>query len=306
MPLFRQNTYQGKSFLNGFDCFTAADPTHGFVEYLDQSAATKKDMLKMIGNDNYIGVYHKTSLAVSNGVGRSSARIESKQLYTQGLFVVDLKHMPAGARGTWSAFWSLSSGTWPTNGEIDIIDGVSQNTANKMVLHTDTDCKVEGKDQTGAQTLYDCALDSASGASGCDVNVVETNTYGTSFNNNDDGVYALEWIEDFIKTWFVPRGRIPTSITADKPDTSTFGTPNANFQGACVIDKKFIDHRFIFDATFCGDWAGNVYDQSGCPAHASLSSYDSCRKLVAGNPSAFEDTSWQISYFKTYKKRQTP
>jgi hypothetical protein len=29
-----QDTYQGKSFLNGFDFFTAADPTNGFVEYV--------------------------------------------------------------------------------------------------------------------------------------------------------------------------------------------------------------------------------------------------------------------------------
>jgi hypothetical protein len=99
-------------------------------------------MLKMIGNDNYIGVDHKSSLLVSNSIGRSSVRIESKQSYTQGLFVVDLKHMPAGACGTWPAFWSLGSGAWPTNGEIDIIEGVNQNSVNKMVLHTDTDCKV--------------------------------------------------------------------------------------------------------------------------------------------------------------------
>jgi hypothetical protein len=63
----------------------------------------------------------------------------------------------------------------------------------------------------------------------------------------------MEWTEDFIKMWFFPRGNIPASITADKPDTSTFGTPNANFQGACDIDKKFVDHRFIFDTTFVSE-----------------------------------------------------
>jgi hypothetical protein len=271
----------------------------------------------MTGSDNYIGVDYTTSLKVAGGVGRGSVRIESKKTYTKGLFIVDLKHMPGGICGTWPAFWSLGSGTWPQTGEIDIIEGVNKNTQNKMVLHTDTNCKTNGVGQTGAQSLYDCALNSPSGASGCDVNAVESNTFGSGFNTATGGVYAMEWTSSAIRMWFFPRNNIPASITADEPDTSKFGTPNANFEGACDIDARFKDHRFIFDTTFCGDWAGNVYGtvsisrlhveaaltlagDSSCIKYNGLSSMDSCKKFVAETPSAFREAYWQISYFKTY------
>ena len=196
-----------------------------------------------------------------------------------------------------------SGEVWPKLGEVDIIEGVNQNNVNKFVLHTDTNCTVNGIGQTDAQNFYDCALDGSSGASGCDVNAVQPNTYGAGFNANGGGVYAMEWTSEAIKMWFFPRGHIPPTITSKNPDTSLFGLPNANFQGACDIDKRLKNHRFIFDTTFCGDWAGNVYSQSGCPMYPGLGGMDSCKKFVAENPSAFRNAYWQISYFKTYTKK---
>lgn len=268
---------------------------------MSEADASKAKLVKAIGKDTYIGVDYTTPLT-TNGVGRGSIRLEGSKTYNKGLFVVDIKHMPGGICGTWPAFWSNGVGdTWPKLGEIDIIEGVNQNNFNKMVLHTDTDCKTDGKGQTGTQSLYDCALDSASGTSGCDVNAKESTTFGTDFNSIGGGVYAMEWTSESVKMWFFPRGSIPKSITADKPDISEFGTPTANFQGACDMDERFKNHQFIFDTTFCGDWAGNVYSQSSCQQYPGLGSVDSCVKFVAENPSAFEDAYWLISYFKTYQ-----
>jgi len=95
----------------------------------------------MVGTDNYLGVDYTTPITVA-ARGRGSVRIESTKTYNKGLFILDLKHMPGGICGTWPAFWSLGSGTWPQGGEIDIIEGVNLNTQNKMVLHTNTQCKV--------------------------------------------------------------------------------------------------------------------------------------------------------------------
>lgn len=293
------DTYAGTTFLDGFDFFTARDPTNGFVKYLDKTTAMNGKQIKMVGTDNYIGVDYNTSLTVAGGVGRGSVRIESKKSYNKGLFIVDIKHMPGGICGTWPAFWSLGSGTWPQTGEIDIIEGVNQNTQNKMVLHTNITCKTNGIGQTGQQSFYDCDINSSSGASGCDVNAVEQNTFGAGFNTAVGGVYAMEWTSQSIKIWFFPRNKIPASITANAPDTSAFGTPNSNFQGACDIDARFKDHRFIFDNTFCGDWAGNVYGTSSCPQYG-LGSMDACKKYVAENPAAFQNSFWQITYFKTF------
>lgn len=56
----------------------------------------------------------------------------------------------------------------------------------------------------------------------------------------------------------------------------------------------------MFDVTFCGDWAGGVYGKSGCPMSGSDSS-QSCINYVAKNPTAFEQTYWEINSVKIYQ-----
>lgn len=187
-------------------------------------------------------------------------------------------------------------------GEIDIIEGVNQNSANTFVLHTDTKCKVNGKGQTGKQALTDCAVDSA-GTTGCGVNDVRSNSYGTLFNKGTGGYYVTEWQAEGIKIWFFPRGSEPASLLTSEPDTKDFGEPAASFQGDCDIEKRFMDQRFIFTNTFCGDWGGNVYAQSGCPMYEGMGGMASCKKYVAEHPALYKDAYWQVGSFKTYNKR---
>jgi hypothetical protein len=218
-------------------------------------------LIRQIGTDTYLGVDFTTPLTV-NGPGRGSVRMESKNRYNHGLFIVDFKHMPGGQCGTWPSFWSLGEGSGFANGAMDIINGVNRALTNQPSLHTNTQCKTNGLGQTGLQTLYDCALDSSSGEAGCIANAVAPNTFGTGFNAMGGGVYAMEWTSEAIKIWLFPRGAIPASITADKPETADFGVPLVNFQGDCDIDSRFKDHRFVFATNFCGDQAGNTYGPS--------------------------------------------
>ncbi|KAG9034099.1 hypothetical protein FS837_002287 [Tulasnella sp. UAMH 9824] len=52
---------------------------------------------------------------------------------------LDVRHMPTGC-GTWTAFWTNSNNnTWPTGGEIDIIEAVNDVGLNASVLHTSQD-----------------------------------------------------------------------------------------------------------------------------------------------------------------------
>ena len=79
----------------------------------------------------------------------------------------------------------------------------------------------------------------------------------------------MEWTSTAIKIWFFPRDRIPASIIEAGgdigPDPSTFGVPVANFQGSCDIDAHFYNHSLVFDTTFCGSYAGNLWAGAGCP-----------------------------------------
>jgi hypothetical protein len=62
--------------------------------------------------------------------------------------------------------------------------------------------------------------------------------------------------------WFCPRNAIPADITSGNPASSGWGQPTVTFNGGsgCDVDSFFQDERFVFDTTFCGDWAGKRVD----------------------------------------------
>ncbi|KAF2837543.1 glycoside hydrolase family 16 protein [Patellaria atrata CBS 101060] len=279
------DTYRGTSFFNNFNFFTAADPTHGYVH--STSAIIRADS--------------KTVLTTS-AVGRKSVRIESKKTWTYGLFIADIKHMPGNACGVWPAFWTLGSGTWPTNGEIDIIEGVNRQTANQIVLHTSNNCKVVGQKQTGTLADPDCSVSHST--AGCATTVAGANaakSFGNGFNSNNGGIYAMEWTSAGIKIWFFPRGGVPASITQGAPTPERWGTPTAHIPSTGCSSSHFKQHKLIVNTVFCGDWAGNVYGTSGCPMYSGKNGYDSCKEYVRRTPSAFTQAYWEINYIKVFR-----
>ena len=62
-----------------------------------------------------------------------------------------------------------------------------------------------------------------------------------------------------IKIWYFPHTAIPSDITSGSPNPNGWELPQANFAGGCNIDSQFISHQIVFDITFCGDWAGDVW-----------------------------------------------
>lgn len=52
--------------------------------------------------------------------------------------------MPEGC-STWPAFWSTTTGQWPSGGEIDIIEGVNDKGPNLSSLHTSPNCNMPDK-----------------------------------------------------------------------------------------------------------------------------------------------------------------
>lgn len=116
--------YSGDTFFDGWNFFTGEDPTGGFVQFKDQTAAAAAGLIKtQAGTGNitkqvYMGV-NKINVTPN---GRPSVRIESKAEFNHGLIIADIAHAPGGICGTWPAFWMLGSDPWPANGEIDIVE----------------------------------------------------------------------------------------------------------------------------------------------------------------------------------------
>jgi len=246
-----EDTFAGSNFYDNFNFYDGADPTHGFVTYVNETFASTSGLTGFGTNTAKWGV-DATNVISTTSSGRLSVRLESKNSYNHGLFLADIKHMPGSICGVWPAFWTLGDGTWPAHGELDIIEGVNTNSANQFTAHTASNCTMSFPDQTGPVLTTDCAV-STGGTAGCAVGSSKSNDYGTNFNSNGGGVYAMQWTSAFIKLWFFPRNAIPASITAGTPDVTQFGTPQADFDGAsCSIDSHFVNHRLIFDTTFCG------------------------------------------------------
>jgi hypothetical protein len=204
-----------------------------------------------------------------NGVGRPSVRIESTSSWTHGLFIADIKHLPttrtSGGCSVWPAFWTLGSGDWPMNGEIDIIEGANTNSVNLASAHTGNTCTIQQSplQMTGTSGGNNCDYyndDGTYNGAGCGGWDTRTNSWGAGFNANGGGVYAMEWTSDGIKVWFFPRGSVPSDISSGStPDPSGWGLPFSIFNGpSCDIDANFADHRIVFDTTFCGKFGRSL------------------------------------------------
>lgn len=86
------------------------------MQYLPYDAAATSGLISNASDSIYLGVDHANTYPIG-GPGRPSVRLESKQTFTEGLFVLDLSHIPVGC-GTWPAFWTVGLGDWPADGEI--------------------------------------------------------------------------------------------------------------------------------------------------------------------------------------------
>jgi len=232
--------------------------------------------------------------------GRDSVRIISNQVYGDSVIVVELTHMPEGC-ATWPAFWTLSpAGPWPQGGEIDIIEGVNLDTQNRASLHTSPNCTMPpSRKQCGTPVSLDCDA-TKNYNQGCGTSFKNPKSYGTRFNTEHGGWFAMERSRDRgISVWFWSRTdpNVPSSVK-ESPDSlepdGSWGEPEAHFPtDTCEYNTHFDDHRIIFDITLCGDWAGATFGTAGCGA-------ESCQSFVDNYPERFEEAYWEIDTLRVY------
>lgn len=289
--------YSGHNFFPQFEAFTEPDPTEGFVQYHSYAVAIDSKKVGTVANYNnasYMGVDAQSETTT----GRSSVRITSKKSYNHGLFIADIAHMPGGICGVWPAFWMVGP-NWPNDGEIDIMEGVNSQESNRMTLHTGADCQINKDGFSGTTHTTNCN-NNAPGQdknAGCGVSSQSDKSYGAGFNAAGGGAFATQWNSSAIAIWFWQRSSIPSDVASGHPNPSTWGMPMSLFAGDCNIDQHFRDLQIVFDTTFCGVWAGRVWDQSPCRAKA-----DSCEAYVGQNPSAFQDAYWLVNSVKVYEQ----
>ncbi|KAL7421539.1 hypothetical protein Q5752_003308 [Cryptotrichosporon argae] len=313
--------YAGSDFENDFKYFTDTDPTNGYVNYVSLSDGQSAGLVGVQSDGSF--VMKADSTKTGSGRGRDSIRISSKDKYADGVYILDLNHMPVGC-GTWPAFWTVVESGWPKGGEIDIIEGTnalpslysaawnaSSLGANATTaipydvasLHTSSTCAlVAGSYMTGTEGNTACSAYDA-GNLGCGVDlagesVFGTDSFGPSVNAAGGGYYAM-WRDltnsGGVYIYFWPRNatNIPADVTDSTATTTSvadWGEPAANLTVPCTSD--FGDHVITFDITFCGDYAGATYSASGCPS--------TCTSFVQNNPGAFAETYWSVNSLRVY------
>jgi len=243
-------------------------------------------------------------------VNRDSVRIHTNMQYNGGLVVLDAVHMPVCC-GCWPAFWSVGP-NWPNNGEMDIVEGVDFANQNEMSIHTGNGCTMP-IDFGGTGTLAagtNCYAYVA-GNTGCGIINSGPNTYGEGYNSIGGGVHIMIWDNtsggNGIKMWFFPRGGIPFDISTNEPQPDGWGTPQAIWPASpCNPPQFFKDHVLVFDTTLCGDWAGNVWNQTSPNGQtggscASRTGYSTCVDYVREQGDALAEAFWEVQSVKLYQ-----
>lgn len=302
------NTYQGQSFFNEWDFFTAEDPTRGIVDYINEGAGRQAGILEVNSAGNAIMRVETTPTVANN---RRSIRITTRTVFTGGLVILDAVHMPVGC-GTWPAFWT-NGPDWPNGGEIDILEGVHEYANNQATLHTAAGCEIASTSSdalgiTGrviAGTNCDVGRTSNQG---CGIRATTPLSYGRGFNENRGGVYAMRWDDSGISIYFFPRGSIPDDIEAEEPRPDTWGAAQARWPArSCDPFQFFNNHHIIFDTTLCGDWAGAVWNSAGIPGQeqscAERTGVSTCEEYVRRNGAAFAEAYWEVRSVKIYRPR---
>ncbi|VDB89129.1 unnamed protein product [Peniophora sp. CBMAI 1063] len=298
------DSYQGSDFINKWTFQAISDPTHGYVNYVDKSTAVSQGLVFASGS-NFTLKADDTNVVSSSASGRNSVRIQSPNSYNSHVTVVNLSHMPKGC-GTWPSIWEVGP-SWPNNGEVDIIEGtndiVSSSSAslqpNKSTLHTSSGCTIPSSPGGMLGKVVSTNCQSSGGDNtGCGIEYSVDNSYGHSFNVIQGGFYASERTATEVKIWFWPRTatNIPSDVKSGSGtiNTNNWGTPQAYFPDtSCDIGSHFHDNNIVINLTFCGDYAGATYANSGCPS--------TCNSYVQNNPSAMTNAYFNIMWLKVYE-----
>lgn len=296
----------GSNFFDGWNFFTGSDPTHGIVDYIDESAARSAGLLDVNSAGNTIMRVETTPTVSGN---RKSIRIHSKTSFNGGLVIMDAVHMPSGC-GIWPAFWS-NGPNWPAGGEIDIIEGVNDYTNNQATVHTSSGCTLASSNANSLAISgsviggLDCSALNT-GNQGCGIRAATGNSFGAGFNANGGGVYAMKWDTTGIAVYFFPRGSIPADIKAETPMPDSWTQAQARWPAAaCDPFKFFNNHNAIFDTTLCGDWAAGVWTAVGIPGQeqscAQRTGVATCEAFVRANGASMKEAYWEVTSVKIYQ-----
>jgi hypothetical protein len=285
----------GSGFFDHWNFWTDADPTEGQVKFLSKSAASKAK-LAYVQNGMAVMKVDDTTI-LNSGQNRNSVRLVSKKQFNTGLFIFDIAAMPYGC-SIWPALWTVGP-NWPSQGELDILEGMNLMKNNLYTLHTgtNTNCTIDlfpaRKYQSKERTTGLTCASSASNNAGCSYVDDDEASFGERFNKAGGAVFAVYWETSGIRIWRFPRNNIPSDIKSRNPKPNSWPIPIASWASTtCNIKNQFKNQNIVFDITLCGKWAGPTYGSFGCPG--------TCSDRVR-DPANFKTAAWKVNSVVIYQ-----
>jgi Glycosyl hydrolases family 16 len=142
---------EGNEFFDYYDFYDGADSegSAGYNVYVSDKRAFQlgiANVTKEMYYENTTGRKEKVPFVYMSSAPtvkgpRESVRLEGRTLFNRGLFILDVHHMPAGC-GIWPAWWLTNEDHWPNYGEVDILEGINNQSLAKTALHTSSMCNM--------------------------------------------------------------------------------------------------------------------------------------------------------------------
>ncbi|KAJ7662201.1 concanavalin A-like lectin/glucanase domain-containing protein [Mycena polygramma] len=308
-----QQDLSGDKFLSAFKYNESAVDFNNFgnVHFLSQAAATAPGAnLTYVDSNNHVivKVDNTTSGVGDPSFGRNSVYLMSNELMTIGsLLIFDANHMPFGC-SVWPSLFTQGQ-SWPAQGEIDIIENVNLETANRFSLHVGDDNCVQptsiASNQTGTITtasgsISNCTVTPATGQNtvGCVTTETKPNSFGSGFASQGGGVFAMLWDTTGIAMWYFGRSSVPSDIstTNTSPNPTTWGKASAWYPASsCDPTTVFGPQIITLYIDICGAFAGvQSLFASTCGSVAP-----NCSALVP-DPTNYNDAYWDINYLRVF------
>ncbi|KAM3480670.1 hypothetical protein MY8738_004819 [Beauveria namnaoensis] len=300
-------TYDASNFLDEFEFQTSPidrDPYYSpFMNYQNKADALDKGLVSVQNGKIYLGVDSKNELP--DVEDRATVRVQSKNSFKQGLVITRFSHLPEPVCGGSPFFGTRGTGQYPDIG-INMYEGWDLYPVKKVgISSSGTEECVEDQYDRTPYSGYDCSLGIFSGRDHflhqfCQFEQIQNKIWGSP----EGGIQALEWTSDAIKLYNWPINAAPSNIESSNPDTSSWGTPSAQFtKPSCDTQETFSNQTLEFSPDFCGSetlWWEDYADGKYGPTCRVITGEESCESHVAKKPQAFKNYYFEVENIRIF------
>jgi hypothetical protein len=301
---FSLTTYANDSNAN-------VDLTNGITTYISSLDYNFNDMIKLIDNNQFLTLRTIQIAANKQQIYKSIRMVSrSDNLYTKGLFVIAVSHIPTGP-GIWPSWWLAPEDwkIWPKGGEIDIIEGVNAgaiNIPNTNLISNDNTSARHTLPGCPKNTGVNKGCNTEGGYVGCSQTFTGANgkSFGVVFNNEKKGgVYVCELTEEGkVRIWFFQNGYndVPAYF---KDINNSSPIPDVEIEKWSKDSGKFVEFEecpnyfynlvMTLNTAVCGDWANVGFANKN---------NESCKAFIDASGGISQEAYWSIQYIRYYNK----